>query len=99
MCNWYCKVEPTFHFLHYFSTLIIEFFFPELSNLLSKIVRKQWDDSDEYSFLGDTSLDRASNTQCKWNCNYWLHPKLTFTCSKSTIETLEKVVKYFQSLQ
>ena len=57
MCNWYCKVEPTFHFLHYFSTLIIEFFFPELSNLLSKIVRKQWDDSDEYSFLGDTSLE------------------------------------------
>ena len=26
-----------------------------------------------------------------------LHSQLTFTCSKSTIETLEKGVKYFQS--
>ena len=25
--------------------------------------------------------------------------QLTFTCSKSTIETLQKGVKYFQSLQ
>ena len=36
-------------------------------------------------------------TYCNASANEGFMTKQTFTCSKSTIETLEKVVKYFQN--
>ena len=39
---------------------------------------------------------RREGSSISWNKNWWDVTKLTFTCSKLTIETLEKDVKYVQ---
>ena len=52
-----------------------------------------------FTFRSNTStsynITSNASANCRWNCKC----KLTFTCSKSTAEALDKGVKYVRSLQ
>ena len=74
--------------------------------IIGELLRKS--DQNYCGYTTDTIIPSSEDNQCNINKgidtdNQWDHiinsTQLTFTCSKSTTETLEKDVKYVQSYQ